>query len=663
MGSSRAGGACLVLLPWLVACGGPALVPARDPAVAQRADALALHVRTGWHLPLEVQVLAPAREDGGERTLSEAERARLLRQLDEARECQDRAAFDFFRLVVQLDPRVERPEVRAEDEPPGLHVSLPLQGDQVAAADGLMDALARHFDWDGTPAWWEGEEPDSLALALARDLDKLGVLEDELVLECRRLELLASTLIARREADQEPVLTPSEAEFARAAQLRATFALHRVLNTLARWRAVLDDDAFPHPGPARLVLLRARLIYEGGLGWLLQALVGGRAVLRVWDDAWWHRNPLYKALDPAVDLRGVDEAGHTIPAGSVRALLRLRCDLGLSAFLDDVDEACPDPAALVPAEGPLHDPAQRALARVAPARQRVEERSIPLLSAWKELWDARLKEGFSFPFYGLVSSLSQFLGHTRLVAPRPAVSSGQVAALEAMLRPGDVLLVRQDWFLSNAFLPGFWPHALLYLGPPDAWGALRLPDGTRLGDDPLGRRVRGAVQGEERVLEAISAGVVVSTPEHALRKDYVVALRPELPEAEVAAALKRAFVFQGRPYDFEFDFATDDRLVCTELVYRAYDPALNFRVHLQAPQAPGPRVPGVIPMAGRETMPANEVARYALYMLDHPAPDARLAYPGKKLQVLALLDRAPGGGAELHIGAEAERVLRVTVDR
>jgi hypothetical protein len=102
-----------------------------------------------------------------------------------------------------------------------------------------------------------------------------------------------------------------------------------------------------------------------------------------------------------------------------------------------------------------------------------------------------------------------------------------------------------------------------------------------------------------RVLEAISEGVSFTTLEHSANCDSLAVLRPRLPKSEKAQALVRAFHYAGRPYDFNFDFATDAELVCTELVYKAYEPANGFT---------GLKFP-LTEMLGRKLLPANEITR------------------------------------------------------
>ena len=115
-------------------------------------------------------------------------------------------------------------------------------------------------------------------------------------------------------------------------------------------------------------------------------------------------------------------------------------------------------------------------------------------------------------------------------------------------------------------------------GPPEYARSL-----TREGDHP------------RRVLEALSEGVVFTSLEHSAAADALAVLRPRLPPAERPAALVRAFGYAGRPYDYDFDFRTDAALVCTELVYKAYEAA-------------GLRFP-VVEILGRPVLPANELAR------------------------------------------------------
>ncbi len=212
------------------------------------------------------------------------------------------------------------------------------------------------------------------------------------------------------------------------------------------------------------------------------------------------------------------------------------------------------------------------------------------------------------------------------------IEEPQLDAMAAQLQPGDVLLSRKNWYLSNVGLPGFWPHAILHLGTPEELAAafdtpeVRAWVRAETGHDEglpallaqrhpaLWRRYLGG-DGDHpyRVIEAISEGVVFNTLPHAAG-DYLAALRPRLPSLAKAQAIATAFAHLEKPYDFDFDFATDHALVCTELVWRAYRPAAG---------KDGLRLP-VAPLAGRQTLPANEIAH--LYADERGRRDRQLDF-------------------------------------
>ena len=62
------------------------------------------------------------------------------------------------------------------------------------------------------------------------------------------------------------------------------------------------------------------------------------------------------------------------------------------------------------------------------------------------------------------------------------------------------------------------------------------------------------------------------------------------------------------------------------------------------------------------TLPANELARYALYMYDHVQPSVDLGYPGRRLELIRLFDRE-GDEARAYDGLRGWPVLRESVGR
>src|SRR5688500_13850311 len=171
------------------------------------------------------------------------------------------------------------------------------------------------------------------------------------------------------------------------------------------------------------------------------------------------------------------------------------------------------------------------------------------------------------------------MGNTLIVKPTPSSRHQQEKAMQAQLQPGDILLERRNWYASNAFLPGFWPHAALYVGTAEDLEKLGLvskqPDGRYTSSDPAIRdRISGYLEhahdGQPHtVIESVSEGVIFNSLTESMGADYVAVLRPRLGDADKARAIAKAFAHVGKPYDFEFDFFSSDKLVCTELVYRS----------------------------------------------------------------------------------------------
>lgn len=142
------------------------------------------------------------------------------------------------------------------------------------------------------------------------------------------------------------------------------------------------------------------------------------------------------------------------------------------------------------------------------------------------------------------------------------VGSDVIDALLPDLQPGDIFITRHDDAMSNLFLPGFWPHAAFFIGSADQRNALDIAaqsDGIRSSQDT-----------GINVLESKKDGVLFREISETLHLDAFVVLRPQLAPPDRNKAIARGMTHAGKLYDFIFDFSAADRLVCTELIYRAF---------------------------------------------------------------------------------------------
>ena len=154
------------------------------------------------------------------------------------------------------------------------------------------------------------------------------------------------------------------------------------------------------------------------------------------------------------------------------------------------------------------------------------------------------------------------------------VTQEVMEVVRPLLRAGDVVVTRHDDAMSNLFLPGFWPHAALYIGSAD--------ERERMGVMMVSRDEGEGCCGDGICfLESKKDGVLFRPMEETLQVDALMVLRPRMESDQVAAALTRAMSHEGKLYDFSFDFAKSDRLACTEVIYRGYHGVgdVKFELH------------------------------------------------------------------------------------
>ena len=222
----------------------------------------------------------------------------------------------------------------------------------------------------------------------------------------------------------------------------------------------------------------------------------------------------------------------------------------------------------------------------------INKKELDPLRAWFARLTWRLESNaYKRVVYGATRLAAERVSDTRIVQrehfisvalAQQAVTGSWTKVRGKTLQPGDIILTRRNWHLSNAFLPGFWPHAALYVGTQEQLKELGITEeNAGVGWEEYIKLQDGYPR---VILEAVGEGVRFHCAEYTLHADYVMVLRPRLPhlndeqkKAALKTALLKAFIeYHGLPYDFDFDFVDEHKIVCSELIYRIYSEELDF---------------------------------------------------------------------------------------
>lgn len=300
-----------------------------------------------------------------------------------------------------------------------------------------------------------------------------------------------------------------------------------------------------------------------------------------------HSRLLRKALDERDPLRGVPAKSFARlyrATTSPRRLLRLHA---AHRWFETHRDECRPPA--LPAEFaallPIIEGLDLGPSREDIWRDRLRYRWFSFRRRHHSAWKRSLFEVFRWSG-SLIADLHQ-PGVKPPGAPKSVTPELRRQVL-ARLEPGDVVVTRHEDALSNLFLPGFWPHASLYLG--DAGQRARLG---------LGLPAGAPSAAGPHFLEARKDGVRIRPADDTLAVDALVVLRPPLEPTAIRTGLENALEHWGKLYDFVFDFRRSERLACTEVVYRGLDGVGGLHFQLEE-------------VGGRLCLPAEELIGQAL---------------------------------------------------
>ena len=146
----------------------------------------------------------------------------------------------------------------------------------------------------------------------------------------------------------------------------------------------------------------------------------------------------------------------------------------------------------------------------------------------------------------------------------------------SLLEPGDILLQRREWQLTNVGIPGFWTHSAIMLKEKEdfiSYFSEIIDEKTLLKKfkelNPLFFEDYFKSKKKLAVIESNRDGVILQSHKGSNQADYLSAFSPRIQKQERLNMIFEAVKHYKKPYDYNFDYIDNQSIACSELVYRS----------------------------------------------------------------------------------------------
>lgn len=137
--------------------------------------------------------------------------------------------------------------------------------------------------------------------------------------------------------------------------------------------------------------------------------------------------------------------------------------------------------------------------------------------------------------------------------------------ITSQLKAGDILLEKTPFRLTDKLIPGYWGHVAIWVGSETELKQLGI------WNHPVVEKYHQQIRASRLVAEALRTGVELNPLNKFMNVDDLAVLRKnDLSDKNRANTIIRTLRQIGKSYDFNFDIETNDRIVCSELIYVSF---------------------------------------------------------------------------------------------